>query len=228
MKCSKNLKATQDFNQSSKTHIINKPISFEHIQVPRAKEIDQLSGNVIGRLSVKPWCYWLWRLGMSSVPFNASTARLLFCYANTWLHRCLVTQQEDANLDYAKAALFVWAVKFQAISSAQCESKNIVRFDHRDGSARSNFLTDSGHLTYDYLIKQPYFVKCYFNRFVSISDTEKWTTNVAQRKEDKKNVKRDFEYHVTLLRQWCHKTCFSKRRIVANLNRTNFHPQNVT
>ena len=109
MKCSKNLKATQDFNQSSKTHIINKPISFEHIQVPRAKEIDQLSGNVIGRLSVKPWCYWLWKLGMSLVPFNASTARLLFCYANTWLHRCLVTQQEDAILDYAKAALFVWA-----------------------------------------------------------------------------------------------------------------------
>ena len=109
LKCSKNLKATQDFNQSSKTHIINKPISFEHIQVPRAKEIDQLSGNVIGRLSVKPWCYWLWRLGMSLVPFNASTARLLFCYANTWLHRCLVTQLEDAILDYAKAALFVWA-----------------------------------------------------------------------------------------------------------------------
>ena len=26
------------------------------------------------------------------MPFNASTARLLFCYANTWLHRCLVTQ----------------------------------------------------------------------------------------------------------------------------------------
>ena len=46
---------------------------------------------------------------MSLVPFNASTARLLFCYANTWLQRCLVTQQEDAILDYAKAALFVWA-----------------------------------------------------------------------------------------------------------------------
>ena len=46
---------------------------------------------------------------MSLVPFNASTARVLFCYANTWLHRCLVTQQEDAILDYAKAALFVWA-----------------------------------------------------------------------------------------------------------------------
>ena len=203
--------------------------------MPRAKEIDQLSGNVIGRLSVKPWCYWLWRLGMSLVPFNASTARLLFCYANTWLHRCLVTQQEDAILDYAKAALFVWA---DAKNSEQELNFKLflqlsVREKYRtvrscDGSARSNFLTDSGHLTYDYLIKQPYFVKCYFNRFVSISDTEKWTTNVAQRKEDKKNVKRNFEYHVTLLRQWCHKTCFSKRRMVANLNRTNFHPQNVT
>ena len=57
LKCSKTLQATQDFNQSSKTHIINKPITFEHIQVPRAKEIDQLSRNVIGfEDSECQWC----------------------------------------------------------------------------------------------------------------------------------------------------------------------------
>ena len=27
--------------------------------------IGQLSRHIIGRLSVKPWCYWLWRLAMS-------------------------------------------------------------------------------------------------------------------------------------------------------------------
>ena len=38
----------------------------------------------------------------------------------------------------------------------------------------------------DYLIKYAYFVKCCFNQFASISDPEKWTKNVAQRK--KKNT----------------------------------------
>ena len=31
-----------------------------------------LSRDVIGRLSVKPWCYWLWRLMMSLVGFDPS------------------------------------------------------------------------------------------------------------------------------------------------------------
>ena len=34
--------------------------------------IDQLSRDVIGRLSVKPWCYWLWRLVMSLMCFDPS------------------------------------------------------------------------------------------------------------------------------------------------------------
>ena len=34
--------------------------------------IGQLSRDVVGRLSVKPWCYWLWRLVMSLVPFDPS------------------------------------------------------------------------------------------------------------------------------------------------------------
>ena len=34
-------------------------------------------------------------------------------------------------------------------------------------------------------------VKCYLERFAYISDPEKWTTNVGQRK--KKHVKRDFK-----------------------------------
>ena len=34
--------------------------------------IGQLSRDVIGRLSVKLWCYWLWRLLMSSVLFDPS------------------------------------------------------------------------------------------------------------------------------------------------------------
>ena len=38
-------------------------------------------------------------------------------------------------------------------------------------------------------IKYAYFVKCYLEQFASISDPEKWTTNVTQRK---KHVKRDF------------------------------------
>ena len=29
-------------------------------------QIGQLCRNVIGRLSVKPWCYWLWRLVISN------------------------------------------------------------------------------------------------------------------------------------------------------------------
>ena len=37
----------------------------------------------------------------------------------------------------------------------------------------------------DYLIKYAYFVKCCFNQFASISDPEKWTKNVAQRKKKK-------------------------------------------
>ena len=41
----------------------------------------------------------------------------------------------------------------------------------------------SGHLRHYYRIKYAYFVKCYLERFVSISDPEKWTTNVAQRKK---------------------------------------------
>ena len=48
----------------------------------------------------------------------------------------------------------------------------------------------SGHLRHDYLIKYTYFVKCYLKRFASISDPEKWTTNVAQRK---KHLKHDFK-----------------------------------
>ena len=51
-------------------------------------------------------------------------------------------------------------------------------------------LNISGHLRYDYVIKYAYFVKCYLERFASISDPEKWTTNVAQRR---KHVKRDFK-----------------------------------
>ena len=37
---------------------------------PENSMIGQLSRDVIGRLSVKPWCYWLWRLAMSLVRFD--------------------------------------------------------------------------------------------------------------------------------------------------------------
>ena len=39
-----------------------------------------LIGSVIGHLSVKPWCYWLWRLVMSLVHFDLSivTVKQLF------------------------------------------------------------------------------------------------------------------------------------------------------
>ena len=39
---------------------------------PENSMIGQLSRDVIGRLSVKPWCYWLWRLVMSLVRFDPS------------------------------------------------------------------------------------------------------------------------------------------------------------
>ena len=67
IECSKNLKATHYFHKSSKTPTINKGITFEHIQVPRAKGIDQiksrcylvvcqLSRDVIGSEDSK--CHW--------------------------------------------------------------------------------------------------------------------------------------------------------------------------
>ena len=40
----------------------------------------------------------------------------------------------------------------------------------------------SGHLRHEYLITYAYFVKCYLQWFASVSDPEKWTKNVAQRK----------------------------------------------
>ena len=39
---------------------------------PENSMIGLLSRDVIGRLSVKPWCYWLWRLVMSLVLFDPS------------------------------------------------------------------------------------------------------------------------------------------------------------
>ena len=69
IECSKNVKATHYFDQSSKTPTINKSITFEHIQVPRAKGIDQikspcylvvcqLSRDVIGYEGSKShWCF---------------------------------------------------------------------------------------------------------------------------------------------------------------------------
>ena len=36
----------------------------------------ELSRDVISRLSVKQWCYWLWRLVMSLVRFDASIVRV--------------------------------------------------------------------------------------------------------------------------------------------------------
>ena len=68
IECSKNVKATHYFDQSFKTPTINKSITFEHIQVPRAKGIDQikspcylvvcqLSRDVIGYEGSKShWC----------------------------------------------------------------------------------------------------------------------------------------------------------------------------
>ena len=38
-------------------------------------------------------------------------------------------------------------------------------------------LSNSGHFRHDYLIKYAYLVKCYLERFTSIIDPEKWTTN---------------------------------------------------
>ena len=40
---------------------------------PENSMIGQLSRDVIGRLSVKAWCYWIWRLVMSLVRFDPST-----------------------------------------------------------------------------------------------------------------------------------------------------------
>ena len=38
--------------------------------------IGHLSRDVIGRLYVKQWCYWLWRLVMSLVRFDPSVSEL--------------------------------------------------------------------------------------------------------------------------------------------------------
>ena len=55
-------------------------------------------------------------------------------------------------------------------------------------------------LRHDHLIKYADFVKCYLERFASISYPEKKkTTNVAKK------------IHLTLLRHWRHKTRFPKR-----------------
>ena len=47
--------------------------------------IGQLSHAVIGRLSVKLWCYWLWRLVMSLVCFDqpiVTFKQLIFCWCS--------------------------------------------------------------------------------------------------------------------------------------------------
>ena len=69
-------------------------------------------------------------------------------------------------------------------------------------------------------------VKPYLERFAYISDPEKWTTNVDQRKKHARET--CFQITQTLLRQLRHKTRFPKRVRVANLELRNFHYQNVT
>ena len=46
-----------------------------------------------------------------------------------------------------------------------------------------------GHVKHDYLIKYACFVKCYLERFASISDPEKRATNVAQQTNKQTNKK---------------------------------------
>ena len=49
-------------------------------------------------------------------------------------------------------------------------------------------------LRHDDLIEDAYFVKCYLERFASFSDPEKWTTNVAQRKQNKQTKKKHVKH----------------------------------
>ena len=49
--------------------------------------IGQLRRDVIGRLSVKPWCYWLWRLVISN--WCISTRLLSQLNSRLWLWRWL-------------------------------------------------------------------------------------------------------------------------------------------
>ena len=85
----------------------------------------------------------------------------------------------------------------------------------------------SGHLRHDYRIKYAYFVKCYLERFASISDPEKWTTNVAQRKK-KKKPERWFQITRDIASSMTSQNPFPKLRRVANINLRNFCYQNVT
>ena len=66
--------------------------------------IGQLRRDVIGRLSVKPWCYWLWRLVMSLVRFDTSQLQLnsplIYCYSNCRLSsHSLVVESVDIELN---------------------------------------------------------------------------------------------------------------------------------
>ena len=50
--------------------------------------IGQLSHDVIGRLSVKLWCYWLWRLVMSLVRFDSSIATVKQSFIGSQIVGC--------------------------------------------------------------------------------------------------------------------------------------------
>ena len=56
-------------------------------------------------------------------------------------------------------------------------------------------------LRHDDLIEDAYFVKCYLERFASFSDPEKWTTNVAQRKQNKQTKKKTRETWFEITRE---------------------------
>ena len=52
--------------------------------------IGHLSRNVIGGLSVKPWCYWLWRLIMSLVRFDPSVVTIMQSFIVSQIVSCPV------------------------------------------------------------------------------------------------------------------------------------------
>ena len=57
--------------------------------------IGQLRRDVIGRLSVKPWCYWLWRLVISN--WCVSTRLLSLLLSPTFVTFLGVTLDENLN-----------------------------------------------------------------------------------------------------------------------------------
>ena len=94
---------------------------------PENSMIGQLSRDVIGRLSVKPWCYWPWRLVMSLVRFDPS-------------FRDFKIQRSDGNEKKSEFAFFQSLSQYYSypitLSNRGEPSQNWIPRDHNPSSER--------------------------------------------------------------------------------------------